>query len=96
MNTLIRANHMQKGLDEFMCEALYELFADKLVERENIGIERGIQQGISQGLTLGLTQGMDRLSALVQKLLSDNRSSDIARVTSDPDYRDQLLAQYNL
>lgn len=84
MNTLIRANHFQKGLDQFMCEALYELFADQLNERENLGIERG------------LNQGMDRLSSLIQRLLLDKRSADIDRVTSDPAFRDQLLEQYHL
>lgn len=88
MNTLIRANHLQKGLDKFMCEALYELFADELKERENIGLRQGLSQG--------LNEGMERISALIQKLLADKRSADIARVTSDPAYRDMLLEQYHL
>ena len=32
-----------------MCEALKELFADELAEREEMGIEKGIEKGIQQG-----------------------------------------------
>lgn len=33
-----------------MCEALYELFADELIERENKGKEEGFVQGMAQSI----------------------------------------------
>ena len=36
-----------------MCEALRELFADELSERENQGIGKGIEKGIAQGIEKG-------------------------------------------
>ncbi|RGK93734.1 3-isopropylmalate dehydrogenase, partial [Hungatella hathewayi] len=33
-----------------MCNALEELFADKLEEREKLGMEQGIERGIEQGI----------------------------------------------
>lgn len=36
-----------------MCDALMELFADKLEEREILGIEKGIRNGLHQGVMKG-------------------------------------------
>ena len=36
-----------------MCDALMELFADKLEEREILGIEKDIQNGLRQGVMKG-------------------------------------------
>lgn len=84
MNALIRANSLNKGDEESMCEALEELFAPRLEERRQEGIAEGISQGIS------------RLSALIIKLLDSNRIDDVKRVTEDPAYRDALFAEFNL
>ncbi|MFQ9652476.1 MAG: hypothetical protein ACLRZZ_21520 [Enterocloster sp.] len=32
-----------------MCDALRELFADELEERETIGLEKGLEKGLEQG-----------------------------------------------
>lgn len=80
IDSFIRANNFLKEADSMYCDALYELFADELAIRDAQGFARG----------------MDRLSALIQKLISDDRSSEIAAVTSDPEYRDKLLKQYQL
>ena len=33
-----------------MCNALEELFADKLEEREKLGMEQGMERGMEQGI----------------------------------------------
>ena len=75
-----------------MCDALYELFADQLDQRHQEGITEGISQGIRQGISQGISQSMD----LILKLISDNRSSEIERVASDPVYRQLLIKEYHL
>lgn len=40
MNAIIWSNLEQEGEKNVMCEALYDLFADELVERETRGVER--------------------------------------------------------
>ena len=59
-----------------MCDALYELFADQLVQNRN--------EGINQAMNL------------IRKLISDNRTSDIERVASDPAYCQKLINEYHL
>ena len=46
MDVIVRANQKQYEEGRRMCEALKELFADELAEREEIGIEKGIEKGI--------------------------------------------------
>ena len=63
-----------------MCDALYELFADQLVQNRNDG----------------RVEGENRISSLILKLISDNRTSDIERVAADPTYRQILINEYHL
>ena len=63
-----------------MCDALYELFADQLVQNRNAG----------------RSEGENRISNLILKLISDNRSSDIERIAADPVYRQTLINEYHL
>ena len=44
----------------------------------------------------GRAQGMNTLSALIKRLLDLGRTEDVARVTSDPAYRDKLIAEFKL
>ena len=91
MDAIIRSNHSKKG-DSLMCDALYELFADQLVQNHNEGLEEGRKEGRKEGLSQGINQAMD----LIRKLIADNRTSDIERVASDSAYRQLLLNEYHL
>ena len=63
-----------------MCDALYELFADQLVQNRNDGLKEGLDQGMKLAL----------------KLIADNRNSEIDRALSDPVYRKILINEYHL
>ena len=71
-----------------MCDALYELFADQLTQNRN--------EGLKEGLKEGRAEGENRISNLILKLISDNRTSDIERVAADPTYRQILISEYHL
>lgn len=88
MNAFIRANRTAKGDEVPMCEALYELFADELIRREI--------KGKNEGRDEGRAEGMKRLSELNLKLISENRISELAKASSDPIYREELMLQYQL
>ena len=57
MNAIIQGNQNSKE-GKIMCEALYELFADELVERENKGKALGKEEGLALGKEEGFIQGM--------------------------------------
>lgn len=55
MDLIIRANY-KEGREE-MCEALNELFADKLMEREQLGIQKGRDQLLQRQINKKLEKG---------------------------------------
>lgn len=44
----------------------------------------------------GSEQGENRMSELIKKLIEDNRSSDIIKITEDKEYRRQLYNEYHI
>lgn len=87
MNAIIRGNMREKG-EAMMCEALYELFADEMSKREALGKSLGRQEGIQEGI--------QKMGQVISRLLEDNRSSEIARATSDPTYCQMLMKEYQI
>lgn len=47
-------------------------------------------------LEQGIEQGMDRLGALVGRLIDAGRLDDAKRASEDADYREALLAEFGL
>ena len=75
-----------------------ELKTDKLINQGKMlgfkqGVQEGIEQGLQQGLQQGLAQGEDSLADLIKILLNENRLDDLKRISEDPLYRKQLLAE---
>lgn len=68
----------------------------KLQETLNILMADDLKAQREQGLSQGISQGAERVSALIGRLLKENRSSDLERIAAAPDYRDMLLREYGL
>ena len=58
--------------------------------------EEYLAQGIAQGKEQGLAHGEERLSTLVSQLLKLDRSEDVLRITSDPEYRNELYKEFGI
>ena len=58
MDLIIRANWKNSEEGKMMCNALRELFADELEEREHRGIEKGIEKGIERGREAGKAEAV--------------------------------------
>ena len=68
-------------------EGVKAIMGGKVLEYEAKTIRReGIEQGIEQG--------EDKLSRLIAKLMENERSQDIIRVTQDKAYRNKLYKEY--
>ena len=68
-----------------MCKAMEEM-------RDKARSE-GREEGRAEGRAEGMHVGMDILSSLISKLIELGRQDDIARVTADSAYRNQLLGE---
>ena len=71
-----------------MCEALYDLFADELVEHE--------AKGRAEGKAEGKTEGEEHFASLTEKLLKDFRTEDLLRATKDREFREELYREYSI
>lgn len=71
MNAIIWSNYQKEGEVKAMCEALYDLFADELVEREDKGIARGKAEDV-----LELLEDVGKCSGKLEKCVMEER--DIA------------------
>ncbi|MBT9775052.1 3-isopropylmalate dehydrogenase [Clostridium sp. MCC353] len=77
MDLIIRANWEKYEEVRDMCEALRELFADELAEREERGLERGLENGIERGTRLKL------ISIVRKKLEKGLSASEIAELLEE-------------
>ena len=68
MDLIVRANWKKYQEGKEMCEALRELFADELAERENRGIGKGIEQGIEQGKADDILELLTELGSVPERL----------------------------
>lgn len=61
-----------------------------------LAFEQDAQIRCNRARKEGREEGMSELSDLVARLLSEGRTDDVARAVSEPEYRDQLLAEKSI
>ena len=84
-------------LTEYNEAKAMELFREEGREEGRAeGRKEGRAEGRKEGRAEGRAQGMNTFSALIKRLLELGRTEDVARVTSDPAYRDKLIAEFKL
>jgi hypothetical protein len=62
----------------------------------NEGLRQGLSQGRNEGLRQGLSQGENKLAQLINRLIEDNKSEDIAKVTTDEKVRSEYYKKYGI
>ncbi|HAX52420.1 MAG TPA: hypothetical protein DIW07_01425 [Lachnospiraceae bacterium] len=89
----------EKG-DINMCTAIEEMVRDGEKRGMEIGERRGVEIGERRGLVIGEQRGEERCekrySQLLKKLLKENRTEDIVRMTEDEEFRKQLFRKGSL
>jgi hypothetical protein len=56
----------------------------------------GEKEGEMRGRLLGEKEGENKLATLITKLIADNKSDEIIKVTSDKDIREDYYKKYNI
>ena len=80
-------------LTEYNEAETMELFKE---EGRAEGRREGRAEGRLEGRAEGRREGEDRLGALIARLISANRTNDITRAVSEPEYRNRLYAEYGM
>ena len=85
VNNVYNSDTVKEGVDDIMGGNVLYTRADELVDQ---GIEQGIEQGVEKGKTQILT--------LNSYLIRDDRLEDLKKSTTDSDFLNQLLKEYEL
>ena len=63
----------------------------------SVGVmEKGMKRGIAQGMEQGIERGEARFAELTKKLMEQNRTEDIIRATSDPQFKITLYQEFGI
>lgn len=77
------------------CQILEQDFQIAMTQTLESGVS--LMCHLSKGVEeKGSEQGENRMSELIKKLIEDNRSSDIIKITEDKEYRRQLYNEYHI
>ncbi|MCM1039329.1 MAG: hypothetical protein NC434_08400 [Ruminococcus sp.] len=74
-------------LQDYRAEVLGMLLEEFDVDK----YERSIMR---EGIEQGIKQGVEQTTALINRLLEQNRLEDIRKLTVDPEYREQLFREF--
>ena len=77
------------------CITEYDEEAERKFLRKE-GREEGLAVGREEGLAEGRKLEAERMGALIRRLISENRLSDLERASADSDYKESLYREYNL
>ncbi len=88
-NIAMKHDSVREGVETVMGGKVLEYEAKTI-------LKRGIAQGEKRGLEQGIPQGEEKLSRLIEKLITDNRQQDVLQVTQDKKYREKLYEEYRI
>lgn len=92
MDLIVRANQQTIEEVEEMCDALEELFADKIDKIADRKAEERVKARVEEQVA----EHDNRMAALFQRLLADNRMEDLRKASEEKAYREKLYLEYSL
>ena len=69
---------------------------EKAIRDWNDSINSARNDGVQQGLQLGEQKGEQRVNMLYERLLQENRGSEIPKAIADPTFRTKLFNEYGI
>ena len=86
----------EQGIKEGKEQGIKEGIKQGIKEGIEQGIKEGIEQGKEQGMREGFRESEERMKALAQKLLEDNRQDDLIKAVLDKEYRNKLYIEHEI
>ena len=80
MDLIVRANKEKMEEERYMCEALHELFAEDVEKAAEKAAEEAAQ----------------RINTLNKILVEQNRTADIIKAATEPEYQKKLMEEYGV
>lgn len=88
MDLIVRANKEKMEEERYMCEALHELFAEDVEKAAEKAVEK-----VREELKKEARKEADRLNTLNKILAEQNRTEDIIKAATEPEYQKKLMEE---
>ncbi len=85
MDLIVRANKEKMEEERYMCEALHELFAED--------VEKAVEEVVGKVREEAKKEEAQRINALNKILVEQNRTEDIIKAATEPEYQKKLMEE---
>lgn len=85
MDLIVRANKEKMEEERYMCEALHELFAED--------VEKAAEKAAKKAAEKAAEEAAQRINALNKILAEQNRTADIIKAATEPEYQKKLMEE---
>lgn len=92
MDLIVRANKEKMEEERYMCEALHELFAEDVEKAAEKAAEEAVEK-VREELKKEARKEADRLNTLNKILAEQNRTEDIIKAATEPEYQKKLMEE---
>lgn len=85
VDLIVRANKEKIEEERYMCEALHELFAED--------VEKAAEKAAKKAAEKAAEEAAQRINALNKILAEQNRTADIIKAATEPEYQKKLMEE---
>lgn len=85
MDLIVRANKEKMEEERYMCEALHELFAED--------VEKAVEEVVGKVREEAKKEEAQRINTLNKLLAEQNRTADIIKAATEPEYQKKLMEE---
>ena len=92
MDLIVRANKEKMEEERYMCEAFHELFAEDVEKAAEEAVEK-VREELKKEARKEARKEADRLNILNKLLAEQNRTADIIKAATEPEYQKKLMEE---
>lgn len=92
MDLIVRANKEKMEEERYMCEAFHELFAEDVEKAAEKAAEEAVEK-VREELKKEARKEADCLNILNKILAEQNRTADIIKAATEPEYQEKLMEE---
>lgn len=85
MDLIVHANKEKMEEERYMCEALHELIAED--------VEKEVRKVVGEAAEKAAEEAAQRINALNKILAEQNRTADIIKAATEPEYQKKLMEE---
>lgn len=93
MDLIVRANKEKMEEERYMCEALHELFAEDVEKAVEEAVGKAVEKAVGEAVEEAKKEEAQRINVLNKILVEQNRTADIIKAATEPEYQKKLMEE---